>query len=494
MARNFDGWKGLSLVAFCGIVALGATRANAQWSKAASQDVVIRGGWLFDGVHDTRSRNRGIVIRGGKFVEVGVDLTGRSFPGAKVIELDDNATILPGMFDLHAHYNMDLVDAGRTEEVVYNPIVFLANGVTATWTAGEFFPDRVIEARNRVDRGDAIGTRIFASGPYFGAFRCEYQIKTAADDCVAWPNDITEAEIRAEVDRWAKRGVTSIKIKQSTPTETRILIDRAKKHGMTTSGHLANYDYVYDVEAKDAIAMGMDRIEHWITLEDGSEKTSELEAMIALFLKHGAFFDANLQMYGEGKLRNDPSLDMVWHDESQYFTSYTRELLKKRAAENPELESAQPEEFPQRIVELKAFYDAGGGHLILVGTDEPVYGLLLPGFAYHRELQAMVHAGLPPVAVLKAATLNGARALGVADRLGSIEAGKEADLYVAAGNPLEDIKAARDVQLVVKAGAVYDPKALLASARDGIGPKGADDHAFWTLRVEPLRSKPISIR
>ena len=88
----------------------------------------------------------------------------------------------------------------------------------------------------------------------------------------------------------------------------------------TTSGHLANYDYLYDVTAKDAIGMGIDRVEHWITLEDGSEKTSELKAMIEIFLQHGTFFDANLQMYGEGKLRNDPNLDMVWHDESQYFT------------------------------------------------------------------------------------------------------------------------------------------------------------------------------
>ena len=477
------------MAAICGIVALGATRADAQWSKAASQDVVIRGGWLFDGVHDTRSRNLGIVIRGGKFIEVRADLTGRSFPGARVIELDDDATILPGMFDLHAHYNMDLVDVGRAEEVVHNPVLFLANGVTATWSAGEFFPDRTIEARDRIDRGEAIGTRIFASGPYFGAFRCEYQIETAADDCVAWPNDITEAELRAEVDHWAQRGVTSIKIKQSTPSEVRILIDQAHKHQMTTSGHLANYDYLYDVTAKDAIGMGIDRVEHWITLEDGSEKTSELEEMIEIFLQHGTFFDANLQMYGEGKLRNDPNLDMVWHDESQYFTPYTRKLLRKRAAENPDLESAQSEEFPQRMVELKALYDAGGSHLILVGTDEPVYGLLLPGFAYHRELLAMVHAGLPPVAVLKAATVNGAKALGVADRLGSIEVGKLADLYVAAGNPLADIKAARNVQLVLKSGAVYDPKALLASARDGIGPKDADDHAYWMLEVQPLRRK-----
>jgi len=475
----------LILLVACASV-FSAFDANAQWSKPSAEVVVVRGGWLFDGISDARRRNTGIVIRDGKFAEVGADLKGREFPKARLIDLDDDATILPGMFDLHAHYNMDLVDSGRAEEMRNNAILFLANGVTATWSAGEFNPERSVEARDLIDRGEEIGTRIFSSGPYFGAFRCEYQIETAKDECAAWPNDITEAEIRREVDYWAERGVTSIKIKQSTPEETRVLIDQAHKNGMTATGHLANYKDVYDVHARDAIAMKIDRIEHWITLEEGGEKESELSEMIALFLKHKIFFDPNLQMYGEGKLRNDPALDMVWTDEGRFFTPYARKRLRKRVAADPSFKTGQSSDFPQRVVEFKAFFDAGGGPLILVGTDEPVYNLLLPGFAYHRELLAMVWAGMPPIAVLKAATINGAGALGVADRLGSIEPGKLADLYVANGNPLVDITAARNIRLVIKDGAVYDPEALFASAENRIGPSGPDDHDAWTLRVKPL--------
>jgi len=58
-------------------------------------------------------------------------------------------------------------------------------------------------------------------------------------------------------------------------------------------------------------------------------------------------------------------------------------------------------------------YESGGENLLIVGTDEPVYTNLLPGFAYHRELLAMTYAGLPPAVVLKAATINGANALGI---------------------------------------------------------------------------------
>ena len=388
------------------------------------------------------------------------------------------------MIDLHAHYNLDLVDHGRVEEVVYNGIVFLANGVTSTWSAGEYYPERVIAQRDRIDAGEAIGPRLFASGPYFGAFRCEYNIKIAADDCIGWPNDITEDEIRQEVDTWAEQGVVSIKIKQATPGEMKLLIEQAHKRGMTTTAHLANYNVEYDVDLRDAILMGLDRVEHQLTLGSGGPRSAEMRQMIDLLLAHDVYYDANLQMYGGINERRAHQADMLWTDESRYFTPYAQVLLEKRG---PPLPESEPEEFAQRVLELKSLFDAGGAHLLIVGTDEPVYTNLLPGFAYHRELLAMTYAGIPPAAVLKAATINGARALGIDSRLGSIEAGKLADLTVVHGNPLDDIKAARDIKHVFKDGVAYDPAELLRSAEGKIGPVGVDDHADWELEIRPLR-------
>ncbi len=473
-------------IVLAAIVTLAVSPASGQWAQAPPREVVITGGWLFDGIRDTRVRNTGIVIRDGKFIEVGADLQGRYFPAARVIELDDGATVLPGMIDLHAHHNMNMVGVGRAEEVTYNSMIFLANGVTATWSAGEFFPERVIEARDRIDRGEAIGARVFASGPYFGAFRCEYQIQTAEDDCIGWPNDITETEIRAEVDYWAQRGVTSIKIKQSTPDEMRILIDQAHRRGMTTTSHLGNYAGSYDVEPEDAIAMGLDRIEHWIT-RGGEPEPGELERLIGLFLDEQVYFDANLQMFG-GNMSNHSQLDMVWVDEYKFFTPYAQARIRERlaAGSSPADVYVESESFRRRMAEVGALFESGGGDLLIVGTDEPTSGPWLPGFAYQRELMVMAHAGLPAAAVLKAATINGARALGVVDRLGSIEPGKLADLYVAEGNPLVDMSTARNVRLVIKAGVVYDPQALLKSAEGKIGPAGPDDHAAWELKVKPL--------
>jgi len=494
MSKRFDGVNNnmpimthsarFALHAMITLIFLAPSMTHAQWSEPQDGVLIIRGGWLFDGVSDTRRPNSGIIIRNGKIAEVDADLQQQILTTADVMDLQDSETILPGMIDLHAHYNLDLVDKGRVEEVVNNGIIFLANGVTSTWSAGEYYPERVIAQRDRIDVGEAIGPRLFASGPYFGAFRCEYSIKTAADDCPAWPNDITEEEIRQEVDKWAKQGVISIKIKQATPGEAKILIEQAHKNGMKTTGHLANYDVEYDVHLRDAILMGIDRVEHQLTLGSGGPQSADMQQMIDLIIAHQVYYDATLQMYGGINLRREHGSDMVWTDEAKYFTPYTQSLLEKRGPPPPESDAA---EFAQRVLELKTLYESGGKNLLIVGTDEPVYTSLLPGFAYHRELLAMTYAGLAPAAVLKAATINGAKALGVEHRLGSVETGKLADLVVVSGNPVEDIKAARNVRFVIKGGVKYDPAALLQSAEGKIGPVGPEDHTDWELRVSPLR-------
>ena len=476
---------------FAMVVSAVLSPAHLLGAERDAETLILRGGGLFDGVSETRRSNPGLVVRGKEIVALGLEGKEGDYPEARVIELAESETILPGFFDLHAHYNLDLVDKGRVEEVVHNGVIFLAHGVTSTWSAGEFQPERVIAQREKIEAGESIGPRLFVSGPYFGGFRCEYQVEVAEDDCTAWPNDISEKEIRDEVDRWVGQGVVSLKIKQATPEEARIIIDQAHQHGATTAGHLANYNVEYDISTREAILMGMDRIEHQLTLALSEEdpRSAETPEIVTLMLKHKVFYGANLQMYGGILFREKYLSDMVWANEADYFTPYAQTLLEERGAPPPESEMA---EFNQRVAELMALYEAGGEDLLLVGTDEPVYTSLLPGFAYHRELFAMNKVGLPPATVLKAATLNGARALGVADRLGSVEVGKLADLVIVEGNPLKDIRAAREIRWVIKEGNVYDPKELLRSAKGQIGPTGPGDHKRWELEVKPLRPEPVA--
>lgn len=473
MANQFARSRPFPVLALWSLLTLsflvfGAQPPGEQWRQP--QEVVIRGGWLFDGTSDTRVRNSGIVVRNGKFMEVGATLSARDLSGAQVIDLDENATILPGMFDLHAHYNMNLLGEGRVDEATYNPLIFLANGVTSTFPAGEFDPELMIQTREGVDSGEQIGPRIFNSGPYFGAARPD------------WNDEITLQEIRDGVDYWAARGARGFKAKLLHPEPMRVLIDQAHKHGLTVTSHLHNYEWGNHVNAKDAILMGLDRIEHTVVhpgdmfAGKSLPGTPEFDAIVALFIKHRVYFDATMSVYTIFAADPDPGVVVEWVNERKFFTPYVQELVAKRSRDGSEPYQIL---YKHKRKALKAFYEAGGGHLITVGSDHPSRGRYLAGFCVHRELLAMVLAGLPPTVVLKAATINGARALGVGDKLGSIETGKFADLYVARGNPLEDIRTARNAQLVMKAGQVYDPQVLLKSAEGRIGPSRPEDRAAW---------------
>ena len=95
----------------------------------------------------------------------------------------------------------------------------------------------------------------------------------------------------------------------------------------------------------------------------------------------------------------------------------------------------------------------------------------------------MVLAGIPPAAALKIGTLNSARAFNMGNKLGAIDRGRLADLFVVRGNPLQDIRNTRHVELVMKSGATYDPKALLAQAKGKLGPQGPEDADWWKGNV-----------
>jgi imidazolonepropionase-like amidohydrolase len=443
--------------------ALGAIVPLAS-TAAAQQPVVIQGGWIFAGTGDAVVRNRGILVRGGSFQVVNADISTADTAGARIIRLDDQAYILPGIVDVHAHYNMTLGPNGvRSDEYTYNPLIFLANGVTSTFPAGEYDPEGMMAARKRIDAGEQIGPRIFNSGPYYGTARR------------GWKNDWTPDDIYKDVDYWAAQGVRGFKAKGINPQQLKPLIERAHQHGLTVTAHLES-GYRNSTNAKDAILMGIDRVEHvlggdeldptknayqsWIRADP---KSKEVQDIIKLFVSHHVVFDPTITApvyFGTLVEGFD-----YWIDERKFFTPEVQAWVAGRPARkaNPLFDSLY---WATRRT-TKAFYDAGG--IITLGTDNPSQGEFLAGFSSHRELHALVLAGIPTAAALRAGTINGARALNAGDKLGSIEPGKFADLFVIRGNPLTDIRNTRNVQWVMKSGVVYDPKDLLKMAEGKIG-------------------------
>jgi imidazolonepropionase-like amidohydrolase len=440
-------------------------------------DTVIRGGTWIDVERGTAVRNTGIVVRDGVIMAMDADLASADLSQAHVIDLASDEYILPGLFDLHAHYTVDLFGDGRVDEATVNPVLFLANGVTSTFPAGEIDPSLMIAARERIDRGEQIGPRIYDSGPYFGTAR------------PGWENAVeTPARIREEVDYWAAHGVRAFKAKGIRPEQLRALIDEAHKYGLTVTGHLDS-GFRDSVNPRDAILMGIDRIEHFIggdafpadrsayaSLEFLDASRPEVTAEIGLFLRQHVFFDPTLTAYGYFG-RKDPTVYTYWIHEMQFLTPYARHVVESHLPRkvNEQFERIY---YVKRKV-LKAFYDAGGRDWITLGTDHPSWGEFFSGFGSHRELHAFVLSGIPPADALRFATINGARALNVATKLGSLDVGKYADLFVVRGNPLEAITNTHRVQLVMKSGQLYDPKKLLASVVGKLGPKGPEDADRW---------------
>jgi len=457
-------------------VALLLSICVAQLASAQERDVLVNGGWLFTSTSNARVRNPGILIRAGKILRVGGDLS-IAAPDADRVVVADTETVVPGFFDLHAHYAMDLFNAGRKDETVAYPPLFIANGVTSTFPAGEMDPNDMRALRIKIDNGEVVGPRLMNSGPYFGTARPN------------WDRNITREQIYAEIDHWAEMGIKGIKTKGITPDELKAVIERAHFHGLTVTGHLDSGNR-NSVNPRDAVIMGIDRIEHFMggdaftndksayaSYENMTFDTPAFKKIAALFITHHAYFDATLSTYGLYGAKDTALTNYYAGDERRFLTPYMRDVLAKRPPRNNNVQFEKI--YYVKRKEIKAFFDAGGGDLMTLGTDHPSWGEWFTPFEAAREMYAYSASGIPNWQILKIATINSARAMGFGDRLGSIEAGKWADLVVLRGNPLADIKRVRNPRVVIKAGRVYDPTTLLKSAEGKIGPASAADTAAW---------------
>ncbi|MFC5624743.1 amidohydrolase family protein [Algoriphagus winogradskyi] len=428
-----------------------------------SQNLVIRGGWVFDTDSKSFQKNSGIFIGDGLF------RNGEGIKDWEVLSLSDEDYVLPGLIDLHAHYRVSYANKAF-DDTVAMPKIFLANGITSTFPAGEIEPEKMWDLQEAIDANKRLGPRILHSGPYFGS---------AAPD---WNPDFTEKQIRDRVDYWAKRGAIGFKAKGISKEHLAILIDQAHKHNLTVTGHLDS-GFRNSVNPQDAIKIGIDRVEHFLggdllvtttnaynSLKDLDPADPRLEEIIQLYIKNGVYFDATLGTYGAIGMIDSPIFE-DWANEAQYLTPFSQKIIA----------DVKPSSFnelcaliyPVKQGTLLRYYEAGG--LITIGTDRPLLldnylGGGIGGFFIHREMAAMVEIGIPAAEVLYYATQQNAEAFRIDDRAGSISPGKWGDLMIIKGNPIEDINRTRSVHTVVKAGKVFDSKTLLEAAKGKLGP------------------------
>ena len=485
--RIAAGRGGFALAILALMTTAGCSPAGEEGAPTLSDVTVVQGGGLFDGTGDAVVPNPGIVVAEGRFRAVDAQAAAEAVAGgAAVVEVGEGEVILPGLFDLHAHYHLDLLGEGRVDETGAYPALFLANGVTNTFPNGEASPHKMRALQERLRSGEQVGARLHRSGPYFGTAR------------VGWDPDFTAEDIHRQVDALVAEGVAGFKAKTITPPHLQALIERAHYHGLSVTGHLGS-GFRNSVNPRDAIHMGIDRIEHFMggdampaersaydSFEEMTPDMPEFERIVQLYMDEGVNYDATMSAYGYSGGR-DPEIFESFADEASYLTPYARQFIEERLAAQPPRVSEQFERIYQVKQKLvKRFFDMGGGHLITLGTDHPSTGEFFSPFSAHRELALFVKSGIPEAAVLRFATANAARALKVDGELGTIEAGKIADLVILRGNPLEDIRNTRNARVVFKDGVAYDPAELMTSVKGTIGPRGPEDLGdFAAVEVPP---------
>lgn len=441
--------------------------------------VVLRHVRVIDGTGAPATADRTIILDGGKITAVGgADLAAPK--GAKVLDLA-GYTVLPGLVGMHDHLfytampNLDAEGHSEAPRVIpempfTSPRMYLAAGVTTMRTTGSMETYADLGIKKLIDTGKMIGPHMDVTGPYLdGAATPFFQIHP-----LQGPDDA-----RRLVNYWADMGATSFKAYMNiSRAELGAAVEEAHKRGLKVTGHLCSVSY------PEAIELGIDNLEHGFTANsqlDSTRKpdvcspgatgrtlsamqpdTPEADALIKLLVQKKVAITSTLPVSEQGVPGHNP-LDAramkAMTTEAREAYLYSRNLRNVPPGNRTGAEALK--QFQTDMALQRKFVAAGG--LLIAGPDPTGNGGVLPGFGDQRGVELLVEAGFTPEEAIRIATLNGATYLGLADRIGSIAVGKNADLIVVKGDPSKAIGDIRNVEIVFKDGAGYDSEKLLQS-------------------------------
>jgi hypothetical protein len=326
-----------------------------------------------------------------------------------------------------------------------------------------------------IDAGKRPGPKLRITGPYIGdALGRVPQLHTlsGADDAAR------------TVDYWAAEGVTSFKAYMGIkPDELQAAINHAHAHNLKLTGHLCSVGF------REAAAMGIDNLEHGIVVdtefypekqpgvcpagkaEEHLEKSVEIDSapvrdMIQDLVAHHVAITSTLAVF-EISVPNRPPLRNMARARRLLAPQAWETYLRIRSQNGEENKPGMAVLLRKEMQFERAFVQAGG--LLMAGCDPTSFGGVLPGLGDQRNLELLVEAGFTPVEAIHIATQNGAKFLGEEASIGTVSAGKSADLLVIAGNPAQHIEEVENIETVFKDGLGYDPDKLLESVRGVVG-------------------------
>ena len=426
---------------------------------------------------------RTVLIRNGRVVEVGP--AGAAAPAGIPVVDGNGKYLIPGLWDMHVHAAFPGLDQ------LFMPLL-VANGVTG---ARDMFSQisQLDSARARIGRGALVGPRLIGSGNLVDGVP------------PIWPGSRsvrTPEDARQAVDSLARAGAGFIKVySRLSPEAYRAIAAEAKRVGITFAGHVPSL-----VSAAEASDLGQRTIEHLTNLATAcSNDEAALLAEVAEVVSDSArgwnaagpvqlrqvpriqqtYDPARCRQLAQRFIRNEtwivPTmvvLRSVSHLDDTTLASDPRLVYIPAGMSrgwDPRVDFRFRSFTPEAWAVRKTVY-ARQREIITLLRSENVRFLagtdlanpyIFPGFSLHDELGLMVEAGFTPLQALQAATIEPARFLGAADSMGTVAAGRVADLVLLDANPLDDIRNISRVHAVIAAGRLYRRAALDSLLAEG---------------------------
>ncbi len=405
------------------------------------QKTIIHCGYLIDGKTNDAQPEMTIVVEGNKIVAINKGFT--AVANETLIDLSKK-TVMPGLIDMHVHLenetNKDQVLQKFTlsdADVAFRSTVFAKKTLMAGFTTVRDLGGSGvnISLRNAINQGLVVGPRIFTAGKSIATTGGH------ADPTNGYRKDLmgdpgpkegvinSPEDARQAVRQRYKDGADLIKITatggvlsiakdgsgpQFTDEELKAVIETAKDYGMHTAAHAHGAEGM-----KRAVLAGITTIEH------GTKMTDEV---MDLMKQKGTYYVPTITA---GRFVG----------EQAKVAGYYHPLVVPKALEiGPQIQQTFARAYKK-------------GVKIAFGTDAGVF----PHGENGKEFTYMVEAGMPAMEALKSATIINATILGMADKIGTLETGKIADIVATDENPLKNIRTMENVSFVMKEGVVYKP-------------------------------------
>ena len=495
------------LYAAAALLLLTALRAQDPLSEGPFDQLILRGATLINGNGAPPQGPVDIVIEKNRIVQVsvvgypGVSIDAGRRPalkkGGREIQAE-GMFVLPGFVDMHGHIGGQA--QGAEPDYVFK--LWMAHGITSVREPSGRGVDFAMDLKRKSGANSIVAPRIFV---YTGFGQGMDEPITTGEQAREW--------VRAN----AQRGADGVKFFGAAPEIMSAALDENKKLGLRSACHHAQLD-VARWNVLNSARAGLTSMEHWYGLPEAlfedrtvqdyplnynyNNEQDRFEEAGKLWKQAAAPYSDHWNAVREELISLDFTLDPTFNiyeasrdlhraRRAEWHETYTLPSLWRFYAPSKishgsywhywgtEQEVAWKENYRLWMTFVNEYKNRGGR--VTVGSDSGfIYQLY--GFAYIREMELLREAGFHPLEIIRAATLNGAEALGVDGEIGTVTPGKLADLVVVEVNPLENLKAlygtgaikltednevvrVGGVKYTIKDGIVYDAKALLEDVR-----------------------------